>query len=112
MFRRQLKNKKPPVLFYSGDISLANMMGIGVVGSRDITEDGMQFTEALVEKAVDEKLVVYSGGAKGVDVTSQTAALNRGGAVCCRIYCRCIVRKNQEKVYGEGYCTRKAVAYF
>lgn len=81
LLRRELKNKKPPVLFYSGDISLANKVGIGVVGSRNISDEGMQFTINLVEKAVNEKLVIYSGGAKGVDVTAQTVALNSGGAV-------------------------------
>ena len=85
MLRRELKNKKPPVLFYAGDIFLANKMGIGVVGSRKITDEGMQFTKILVEKAVNEKLVIYSGGAKGVDVTSQTVALNCGGAVVAYI---------------------------
>lgn len=85
LLRRELKNKKPPVLFYSGDISLANKVGIGVVGSRNISDDGMQFTINLVEKAVNEKLVIYSGGAKGVDVTAQTVALNSGGAVVAYI---------------------------
>jgi predicted Rossmann fold nucleotide-binding protein DprA/Smf involved in DNA uptake len=72
-------------LFYSGDISLANKVGIGVVGSRNISDEGMQFTINLVEKAVNEKLVIYSGGAKGVDVTAQTVALNSGGAVVAYI---------------------------
>ena len=85
LFRRVLKNKKPPVLFYSGDISLVNKMGIGVVGSRNITDAGMQFTVSLVEKAVNENLVIYSGGAKGVDETAQTVALNHGGAVVAYI---------------------------
>lgn len=85
LLRRELKNKKPPVLFYSGDISLANKVGIGVVGSRNISDEGMQFTINLVEKAVNEKLVIYSGGAKGVDVTAQTVALNSGGAVVAYI---------------------------
>ena len=85
LLRRELKNKKPPVLFYSGDISLANKVGIGVVGSRNISDDGMKFTINLVEKAVDEKMVIYSGGAKGVDVTAQAVALNSGGAVVAYI---------------------------
>ena len=85
LLRRELKNKKPPVLFYSGDISLANKVGIGVVGSRNISDDGMQFTINLVEKAVNEKMVIYSGGAKGVDVTAQAVALNSGGAVVAYI---------------------------
>lgn len=105
LLRRELKNKKPPVLFYAGDISLANKMGIGVVGSRQITDEGMQFTKSLVEKAVNEKLVIYSGGAKGVDVTSQTVALNCGGAVVAYIADALIqkIKKNDiAKSIAEG----------
>ena len=75
----------PPVLYYAGDISLLNKVGIGVVGSRNITIDGVEFTNKLVKKAVDERLVIFSGGAKGVDMTSQTVALNSGGAVVAYI---------------------------
>lgn len=105
LLRRELKNKKPPVLFYAGDLSLANKMGIGVVGSRKITDEGMQFTKSLVEKAVNEKLVIYSGGAKGVDVTSQTVALNCGGAVVAYIADALIekIKKNDiSKSIAEG----------
>ena len=81
MLKRQLKKKKPPILFYSGDLSLANKVGIGVVGSRNISTEGFDFTKDLVEKASKENLIIYSGGAKGVDETSETVALNTGGAV-------------------------------
>ncbi|MBQ5850776.1 MAG: DNA-processing protein DprA, partial [Lachnospiraceae bacterium] len=81
LLRRELKNKQPPVLFYAGDILLSNKVGIGIVGARKITGEGMQFTSDIVEKAVNERLVIYSGGAKGVDTTAQTVALNNGGAV-------------------------------
>lgn len=85
MLKRQLKNKMPPVLYYSGDISLVNKVGIGVVGSRNITVDGVEFTDKLVKKAAEERLVIFSGGAKGVDMTSQTVAINNGGAVVAYI---------------------------
>lgn len=85
LLRRELKNKKPPVLFYSGNISLAGKIGIGIVGSRDVSDSGVRFTEQLVEKAVNENIVIYSGGAKGVDITAQSVALNQGGAVVAYI---------------------------
>lgn len=85
LLRRELKNKKPPVLFYAGDILLSNKVGIGIVGARNVTGEGVQFTSDIVEKAVNEKMVIYSGGAKGVDVTAQTVALNNGGAVIAYI---------------------------
>lgn len=81
MLKRKLKKKKPPILFYGGDLALANKVGIGVVGSRKVSTEGFDFTKELVLKASKEKLIIYSGGAKGVDTTSETVALNAGGAV-------------------------------
>ena len=59
LIKRKLKRKAPPVLFYAGDISLAKKIGIGIVGSRNIDDDGVQFTQKLVEKAAAEHLVIY-----------------------------------------------------
>lgn len=82
LLKRRLKKKTPPVLFYAGDITLAKKIGIGVVGSRNVDENGIRFTQALVEKAASERLIVYSGGAKGVDTISERAAIESGsGAV-------------------------------
>lgn len=80
LLKLKLKNKKPPVLFYAGDIQLANKVGIAIVGSRNVDQDGMDFTRKLAEKASTEKLVIYSGGAKGVDMISEQAAIHAGGA--------------------------------
>jgi predicted Rossmann fold nucleotide-binding protein DprA/Smf involved in DNA uptake len=76
-----LKKYSPPILFYCGDLSLANKIGIGIVGSRNIDDEGIKFTQLLAKKAVEEKLVVFSGGAKGVDEISETTALNNQGYV-------------------------------
>jgi predicted Rossmann fold nucleotide-binding protein DprA/Smf involved in DNA uptake len=81
MLKRELKNKKPPILFYAGDLVLAKKIGISVVGSRNVSIDGIEFVKKLVKKASGENLMIYSGGARGVDTTSETAALNEGGAV-------------------------------
>lgn len=105
MFRRKLKQKMPPVLFYAGDIDLVNKMGIGVVGSRNISANGVEFTDRLVKKAVDERLVIFSGGAKGVDMTSQNAAINNGGAVVAYIadsLLSKIKKKDISKSIAEG----------
>jgi predicted Rossmann fold nucleotide-binding protein DprA/Smf involved in DNA uptake len=81
MLLRKLKTKKPPILFYAGDISLSGKMGIGVVGSRNISPNGVEFTKKLALKATEEKLIIYSGGARGVDTISEMTALNAGGGV-------------------------------
>lgn len=76
-----LKKHSPPLLYYCGDLSLANKTGIGIVGSRNIDEEGTNFTQLLAKKAADEKLIVFSGGAKGVDTISENTALNNNGYV-------------------------------
>ncbi len=81
LLRRRLKKKMPPVLYYAGNISLAKKIGIAVVGSRNVDSDGMEFTRKLVEKASKEKLIIYSGGAKGVDTISESTAIQSGSAV-------------------------------
>ncbi len=80
LLKRKLKRKTPPVLFYAGDLSLAGKVGVAVVGSRNVDEAGMVFADRLAEKAALEKLVVYSGGARGVDTISETSAIGHGGA--------------------------------
>lgn len=81
LLKRKLKRKAPPVLFYAGDINLAKKIGIAVVGSRNIDQAGMDFTKELVRKASEERLIVYSGGAKGVDFISENTAIQNGSAV-------------------------------
>lgn len=79
LLRNRLKLKTPPLLFYCGELDLANKMGIAIVGSRNIEEQGLQFVQELVGKAVREKLAIFSGGAKGVDSVAQQAAIANGG---------------------------------
>jgi len=79
--KRKLREKMPPVLFYAGDITLAGKIGIAIVGSRDVDDAGMLFAKDLAKKATNEKLIIYSGGAKGVDSISEKSAIDEGGYV-------------------------------
>lgn len=81
LIKRRLKRKMPPILYYAGDIELSKKIGIAVVGSRNVDKDGIEFTKELVRKASKEKLVIYSGGAKGVDTISEETAIQCGSAV-------------------------------
>ena len=80
-FKSLLKKNAPPVLYYCGDISLVNNNGIAIVGSRDIDNNGIKFASDLAKKAVYEDLIIFSGGAKGIDTTSEQAAIENGGKV-------------------------------
>ncbi len=79
--KKRLKRKAPQVLFYCGNIDLANTKGISVVGSRHIDNSIENYTSVLAEKAAKENLTVFSGGAKGVDSISQQTALKHNGTV-------------------------------
>ena len=79
--KRKLREKMPPVLFYAGDITLAGKIGIAIVGSRDVDDAGMLFAKDLAKQATKEKLIIYSGGAKGVDSISEKSAIDEGGYV-------------------------------
>lgn len=79
--KEKLKDKCPPVIFYSGDIDIINNKLVGVVGSRNIDSDGLIFTKKIGEKIVNENYSLVSGGAKGVDSVAQEEVLRKNGKV-------------------------------
>jgi DNA processing protein len=81
-YRQRLKESAPSVLFYAGEKALLGQPGIAVVGSRHLDEAGQACAEFVGNTCGLSGLVLYSGGAKGVDTLSMNAALSaRGTAV-------------------------------
>jgi DNA processing protein len=79
---QRLKETAPAVLFYAGEKALLGQPGIAVVGSRHLDEAGKACAEFVGNSCGLSGLVLYSGGAKGVDTLSMNAALtSRGTAV-------------------------------
>jgi len=81
LLRKRLVKKTPPILFYAGDLELASKVGIAVAGSRNIDAEGEEYTKELVKKAVSERLIIFSGGERGIDSISEATAIACGGAV-------------------------------
>lgn len=79
-YKKHLKDKAPPLLFGVGNRSLLNGGGLGIVGSRNVDEEGEAFTRQVAELCAYNRMPVVSGGARGVDQISMTAALEAGGA--------------------------------
>lgn len=80
MLRRKLRETQlPPLFFYAGDPKLAGMAGIAVTGLRQPDAAGRDFTEKLAEKAAEEGLAIYSGGARGTDQIAEKTAAGKGG---------------------------------
>ena len=81
-YRQRLKESAPTVLFYSGEKALLGQPGIAVVGSRHLDEAGQECARFIGNACGFSGLILYSGGAKGVDSISMKASLDaRGTAV-------------------------------
>lgn len=81
-YRERLKESAPPVLFYAGSKELLGQDGLAVVGSRNLDPAGQECAAFVGNACGWSGLVLYSGGARGVDAISMKASLeNRGAAV-------------------------------
>lgn len=69
-----------PVLMYLGDVNLLHRPGLGMCGSRAVTELGTRAAAACGEAVSHHDMVVISGYAKGVDTETHLAALRTGGS--------------------------------
>lgn len=81
-YRQRLKDGAPAVLFYAGNLDLLGQPGIAVVGSRNVDQVGQDCAAYIGNACAWSGLVLYSGGAKGVDsISMQSALAGRGTAV-------------------------------
>jgi predicted Rossmann fold nucleotide-binding protein DprA/Smf involved in DNA uptake len=77
--KKILKHLAPPILYGVGNIELLSMGGLAIVGSRDIDEEGLNYTQKIAQTCSAQSIQVISGGARGVDQAAMFAALNAGG---------------------------------
>lgn len=106
ILKEKLKDKCPPVIYYSGDINILNDKLIGVVGSRNIDEYGLEFTKKISEKIVRDNYSLVSGGAKGVDGVAQEEVLKNGGKVVAFI-ADSLINKIKKKDVREAIIKNK-----
>lgn len=79
LLKARLGPQAPPVLFGAGPRSSLRTPAIAIVGSRDVDEDGLEFSSALGRRCAEEGFAVVSGAARGVDLTAMSGAVSRGG---------------------------------
>ena len=77
----RLGTKAPPLMHAAGAVELLDSPGLGVVGSRDVSQAGGEVAKDLARMAVRLGLPLVSGGARGVDQLAMDAAIETGGAV-------------------------------
>jgi predicted Rossmann fold nucleotide-binding protein DprA/Smf involved in DNA uptake len=79
--KKKLGHSSPPILYGCGNKALLNKGGVGVVGSRTVSEDDLSYTKHLGTKVAISGFSIVSGGAKGVDQAAMLSALDVDGTV-------------------------------
>ena len=77
----RLGSKAPPLMHAAGAVELLDSPGLGVVGSRDVSQAGGDIARVVARTAARRGLPLVSGGARGVDQLAMDAAFETGGAV-------------------------------
>ena len=79
--KERLGANAPTVLYGCGNRELLENGGLAVVGSRNTSEELLEYTERLGRLAARSGCAIISGGAKGVDQAAMHGALIAGGTV-------------------------------
>ena len=66
-------------IYYAGDLSLLKRPSVAIVGTRNVSQAGIDSTDWLTRRLVEAGLVIVSGLAYGVDTVAHTAAIEHGG---------------------------------
>jgi DNA processing protein len=69
----------PAVLFTWGNQGLLNEQGVGMCGSRNVSDRGLRAARQCGDEVAGHELMIISGYARGVDTETHLAALGSGG---------------------------------
>ncbi len=77
--KKRLRLQAPPILYGCGNRADLDSGGLGVVGSRNVDNTLIGYTERVGHLAADAQCRLVSGGARGVDQAAMRGALANGG---------------------------------
>ena len=80
--KARLKDDAPALLYGCGDASLLELGGLAVVGSRNVDDELVAYTEGIGRIVARANQALVSGGARGIDQAAMRGALEAGGRVC------------------------------
>ena len=81
--KERLGGQAPPVLYGCGNRGNLGSGGLAVVGSRNVDDDLIAYTEGIGQLAAEARRTLVSGGARGIDQAAMRGALDAGGTVAC-----------------------------
>lgn len=79
--KARLKEDAPPVLYGCGEAAILDTGGLAVVGSRQVDDVLVSYTQNVGRIAAEAGRKVISGGAKGIDRAAMLGALQADGTV-------------------------------
>lgn len=78
-YKHYLGQASPALLYGVGEAALMNAGGLAIVGSRDASEEDLDFSRRVAATCARQNVAVISGAAKGVDSEAMMASADAGG---------------------------------
>lgn len=79
--KKRLGEDAPPILYGGGDAAILDTGGLAVVGSRNVDDTLIEYTDEVGRLAASARRTLVSGGARGIDQAAMRGALQAGGHV-------------------------------
>jgi len=79
--KMRLKHDAPPILYGCGEMAILDTGGLAVVGSRNVDDAMLEYTEGIGQLTAKARRTLVSGGARGIDQAAMRGALGTGGKV-------------------------------
>ncbi len=74
-----MEESAPPILYGCGDAAMLDAGGLAVVGSRNVGDTLVEYTERIGRLVAEAGCSLISGGARGIDRAAMRGALEAGG---------------------------------
>jgi len=78
-YKHYLGQASPALLYGVGEPALMNAGGLAIVGSRDASEEDLEFSRRVAATCARQDVAVISGAAKGVDSEAMMGSVDSGG---------------------------------
>lgn len=72
-------NDPPMLLYYRGKLPQQDEKRVAIIGSQDVSNDGIANAVELAKRLADNKISIMGGLAQGIDSAGHTGALKAGG---------------------------------